>query len=253
MQMLRGTAHKTGAFPGQGNCNGEFGKKEMKTKHKKLRGAVRVAGVSSSWKFVKSNVLREYDVDLLGRFYDFSLQASSFVQSTAVCSATYRRHLLLQILYPYHTISAVTALQAAAQLEVACPIFCVRRDEHRSIDRPVCPFFAWPASSCCCCWLRLLLRCYTSSRRIKPNVYWLEELEGPAAQRFGEWASASRTFSAITDLIAVVQCEVDRLCSFFNLCKHAPPPPACLVLRLLLTAATVSPSRHHNPTWRWCT
>ena len=38
MQMLRGTAHKTGAFPGQGNCNGEFGKKEMKTKHKKLRG-----------------------------------------------------------------------------------------------------------------------------------------------------------------------------------------------------------------------
>ena len=65
MLMLRETAHKTGAFPGQGNCNGEFGKKEMKTKHKKLRGAVRVAGVSSSWKFVKSNVLREYDVDLL--------------------------------------------------------------------------------------------------------------------------------------------------------------------------------------------
>ena len=34
---------------------------------------------------------------------------------------------------------------------------------------------------------------------------------GPAAQRFGEWASASRTFSAITDLITVVQREVDRL------------------------------------------
>ena len=62
--------------------------------------------------------------------------------------------LLLQLLNPYHTISAITALQAAAQLEVACPIFCVLRDEHLSIDRPVCPFFASPASSCCC-WLRL--------------------------------------------------------------------------------------------------
>ena len=33
----------------------------------------------------------------------------------------------------------------------------------------------------------------------------------PVAQRFGEWASASRTFSAITDLLAVVQREVARL------------------------------------------
>ena len=47
--------------------------------------------------------------------------------------------------------------QAAAQLEVACPFFCVLRDEHLSIDRPVSPLFAWPASSCCC-WLRLLYR-----------------------------------------------------------------------------------------------
>ena len=38
-----------------------------------------------------------------------------------------------------------------------------------------------------------------------PNVYRLEEVVGPAAQRFGEWASTSHTFSAITDLIAVVQ------------------------------------------------
>ena len=34
---------------------------------------------------------------------------------------------------------------------------------------------------------------------------------GPAAQRFGEWASASRTFSAITDLFTVVQREVAML------------------------------------------
>ena len=97
-----------------------------------------------------SNLLREYNVDLLELLYDFSKQASSLVQSTAVCSATFRRDLLLQLLNPYHTISTVTALQAAAQLEVACPVFCVLRNEHVSIDRPVCPFFAWPASSCCC-------------------------------------------------------------------------------------------------------
>ena len=52
---------------------------------------------------------------------------------------------------------------------------------------------------------------------------------GPAAQRFGEWASASRTFSAIADVIAVVQREIDRLCFFFSPCMHAPPPPACLL------------------------
>ena len=59
-----------------------------------------------------------------------------------MCSATFRRDLLLQLLNPYHTIAAVTALQAAAELEVACPIFGVLRDEHLSIDRPVCPFFS---------------------------------------------------------------------------------------------------------------
>ena len=79
-------------------------------------------------------------------FLQFSQQVSSFVRSIAVCSTTCRRDLLLQLLNPYYTISAVTALQAAAQLEVACSIFCSLRDEHLSIDRPVCPFFAWPAS-----------------------------------------------------------------------------------------------------------
>ena len=108
-----------------------------------------MAGASRIWEFVKSNLLRVYDVDLLGLFYDFS-QVSSLVRSNAVCSAIFRRDLLLHLLNPYHTFSAVTALQAAAQLEVACPIFFVPRDEHLSIDRPVCPFFfAWPASSCC--------------------------------------------------------------------------------------------------------
>ena len=69
-----------------------------------------MGGASKIWKFVTSNLLREYDVDLLGLFYDFSQQASSFVRSTAVRSATFRRDLLLQLLNPYHIISAVVVL-----------------------------------------------------------------------------------------------------------------------------------------------
>ena len=38
-------------------------------------------------------------------------------------------------------------------------------------------------------------------------------------QRFGEWASASRTFSAITDLLAVVQREVASLPVFMFYCS----------------------------------
>ena len=34
----------------------------------------------------------------------------------------------------------------------------------------------------------------------------------PVDQRFGEWASGLRTFSAITDLLAVVQREVQLRC-----------------------------------------
>ena len=73
---------------------------------------------------------------------------------------------------------------------------------------------------------------------------------GPAVQRFSEWASASRTFSAITDLIAVVQREIDRLCSIICSYMHAPPPPACLI-RFDFDAARFSPSRHHHQTYRW--
>ena len=75
---------------------------------------------------------------------------------------------------------------------------------------------------------------------------------GPVDQRFGEWASASRTFSAITDHIAFVQREVHRLfvVFIFSPRMHAPAPPA-VRLRLLLTTATFSPSRHHHRTWRW--
>ena len=55
-----------------------------------------MVGGSRISKFVKSNLLREYNVDLLGRFYDFSQQTSRFVRSTAKCSATVHRDLLVQ-------------------------------------------------------------------------------------------------------------------------------------------------------------
>ena len=114
-----------------------FGIYIYENKTKNAQGVVLMVGASRIWKFVKSNLLRVYDVDLLGFFNEFSQQVSSFARSIEVCSATFRRDLLLQLLNPYHTISAVTALQAAAQLEVACPTFCVLRDEHLSIDLPV--------------------------------------------------------------------------------------------------------------------
>ena len=107
-----------------------------------------MAGASSRiWKFAKSNLLRYCDVDLLGpAFYFLRFFTTSFVRSIAVCSAPFRRDLLLQLLNPYHTISAVTALQAADQLKVACLIFCVLRDEHLSIYRSTCP-----SNSCLAC------------------------------------------------------------------------------------------------------
>ena len=75
-----------------------------------------------------------------------------------------------------------------------------------------CPFFSHgllaPAVS---------LVCYSAATLLAPtsssNVYWLEIVVDPAAQRFGERASASRTFSYTTDL-ANVQREVNRLFVF---------------------------------------
>lgn len=84
-------------------------------------------------------------MDPLGRFHDFSQHASTFARSPALCSSTFHRDLFLQLLNPHHKISAVTALQAAAQLGYACLIFRVLRDKHLSIDRPACPFVACPS------------------------------------------------------------------------------------------------------------
>ena len=143
-------------------------------------------------------------------FYDFSQQASSFMRTTAVCTTTIRRDLLLQLLNPYHTI------------EVACPLFCVLRDEHLAIHRPVNFRLA-------CCWHRLLYTADLLAATSEPYVYWLEEVVPPVVQRFVQWTSASCIFSAITDLLAVVQREVARLLVPTLKSMHAPPLPACLL------------------------
>ena len=56
---------------------------------------------------------------------------------------------------------------------------------------------------------------------------------GPAAQRFGECASASRTFSAITVLIAVVQREVDKFVVFIVSSMHACSTSSCLPVEIV--------------------
>ena len=97
-----------------------------------------------------SNLLREYNVDLLELLYDFSKQASSLVQSTAVCSATFRRDLLLQLFNPYHIPGNLRRHRSPSHRparDCVFTLFCVLRDEHLSIDRPVCPFFAWPTAA----------------------------------------------------------------------------------------------------------
>ena len=58
-----------------------------------------------------------------------------------------------------------------------------------------------------CYYTTAVLPAATSEHRI----YWFEEVVGPSTQRFGDWASASRTFYAINDLIAVAQRVVDVL------------------------------------------
>ena len=121
-----------------------------------------------------------------------------------MCSATFLGDLLLPLANHYHTISTVTGLQAANRLEVACLHFRVLRDVHLSIDLPISPRLLRPSAAACC----------ISSRPITTKHLLVEEVTRPIAQRFGEWASASRTFHAVTALLAVAQCEVARLLVF---------------------------------------
>ena len=67
----------------------------------------------------------------------------------------------------------------------------------------------------------------------------------PVGQRVGEWAFSSRTFSAITDLLALDKHEVAEKRALIFYSMHVPPPLACL-LRFIdcnyLLADKASPS-----------
>ena len=92
-----------------------------------------------------------------------------------------------------------------------------------STDPPV-HFFTTPVAAGFACYTAAVF----SADRSYANVYWLEEVVGPVDQRFGERASASRTFSGITDVIAEVQSEVDRFwCRYWCPCILNLFFPAC--------------------------
>ena len=98
----------------------------MKIRRKILRGrwSWRVLpGFGNLWNQIGSGNRMTWTCwDLRSIFYDFSQRDSSFVRSTAVCSATFLR--LDQVLLLYHIISAATALQAAASSRLRVYFLC---------------------------------------------------------------------------------------------------------------------------------
>ena len=70
---------------------------------------------------------------------------------------------------------------------------------------------------------------------------------GPPAQRFREWASASSTFSAKTDLIAVLQSEVDMLFVLISETMHACSTSSCLRVEILVHCRYVLADKPSRP------
>ena len=66
------------------------------------------------------------------------------------------------------------------------------------------------------------------------------------ARRFGEWASASRTFSAIINLLAVVKREVDRLFELHFL-VHACSTSSCLPAEIVVDCSYVVADQESPP------
>ena len=62
---------------------------------------------------------------------------------------------------------------------------------------------------------------------------------GTAAQRFSVWASASRTFSDITELIPVVQREVDILFAFILQSMNACSTSSCMPAEIMVECSYV--------------
>ena len=102
----------------QDHSNREFRIKEVKTQKNCSGGGAHGGCIQDLESFEIKFAHGIYGGLLLERafvfFFDFSRQASRFVQSTVVRSALFRRDVLLELLIRYDIISAVTALQPPA-------------------------------------------------------------------------------------------------------------------------------------------
>ena len=131
-----------------------------------------------------------------------------------------------------------------------CIFFCVPRDQHLYIDRPVRPFIFSPC----------LLLLHASSAIPLPYFklphhnltstgsrgWWGQSPGSLASGRPPRAPSPPLPTSSPSSSVWLMCCS----CSFSSPCTPAPHHPVCL-LRLLLTAATLSLSRHPHRTWRW--
>ena len=116
-----------------------------------------MAGASRILQFMKSNFLGVDDVDLLGlllRFFTCSFDLR-VVDRSVVCHLSPRPAPPAPQSLSHNISRHRSPSRRPARGCVSC--FCVLRDEYNlSVDRTICPFFAWLASSCCCSWVRLL-------------------------------------------------------------------------------------------------
>ena len=159
-----------------------------------------MAGASRIWKFVKSNLLEEYQLGLLGlslRFLtSFELRA---VDRGACCHLSSRLgppapQSLLHNFRRHRSLSRRRLARGCLPLYLCTAWWA-------SIYRSTCLCFLRLA---CFRWLRLL---YTAAILLAatswPHVNWFEKVVGHAAQDFGD-ASVSRTFSDINMISQVM-------------------------------------------------
>ena len=145
-----------------------------------------MASSPRSWNFVKSNLLRVYDVDLLGLFF-------RIFHNTVRPSCGRPRCVLPPFAETCSSSSSIPITQSPpsplstppprSRLRVLFFMSCVM-SIYLSIDLSVHFLPGLLEDACCCCWVRLLYRCCCIlASTSQPKVYWLEEVVRPATQR----------------------------------------------------------------------
>ena len=152
--------------------------------------------------------------------------------------------MLFQLLNPYDIISAVTAIQFVAQLEVAF-YFLVSCLMSIYVSMNLFSHFCFAL----CCWLRLLY-CNTVSVHKPPHHnlpsngrrrWWARSLKASTSGR------PPRTPSPPSPTLSPWFSTRWINCAYLLVLLL----PACLLRFFLFTAATFSPSGHHHQRWRW--